>query len=86
MKNYLSFLKDLDPQFRKNAVLVFGAYFFALFSYPFTRSVAQSVFYDYYTAQDYSLATFYSVIALVVAIFASNSLQKKMGAPNFTLS
>lgn len=81
MKNYFSFIKGLDPQFKKNAGLVFGAYFFALFSYPFTRSVAQSVFYDYYTAQDYSLATFFSVLALIVAIFMSNALQRKMGAP-----
>src|SRR5690554_2538239 len=80
MKNYLRFIRELEPEFKRNAALIFLAYFFTLFSYPFTRSVSQSLFYDYYTAQDYSLATFFSVITLIVAIFMANSIQEKLGA------
>lgn len=73
-------MRELDPEFKRNSLFVFLAYFCSLFSYPFIRSVAQSVFYDHYTAQDYSLATFFSVIGLIVAIFFSNNLQEKIGA------
>ena len=80
MKNYIQFVRELDPEFKKNSTLVFLSYFFVLFSYPFTRSVSQSLFYDHYTAKDYSLATFFSVLALSVAIFISNRIQENIGA------
>lgn len=80
MKNYLQFVRELDPEFKKNSVFIFLSYFFTLFSYPFTRSVSQSIFYDHYTAQDYSLATFFSVLALTAAIFLCNRVQERIGA------
>lgn len=80
MRSYFQFLKELDSGFKKNAVLVFLSYFFTLFSYPFTRSVSQSLFYDHYTAQDYSLATFFSVLTLIAAIYLCNKVQELLGA------
>ncbi|MEX0799515.1 MAG: MFS transporter [Bacteriovoracaceae bacterium] len=80
MRKYLEFLKELDPAFKKNALFIFLSYFLVLFSYPPARSVAQSLFYEHHTAQDYSFATFISVLALVGAIFISNKIQEKIGA------
>lgn len=80
MKTYLTFLKELEPEFKRNTLFISIAFFFALFSYPFTRSVTQSLFYDFYTAQDYSLATFFSVLALIIVIYFSNKFQEMIGA------
>ncbi|MBG59573.1 MAG: hypothetical protein CME67_06505 [Halobacteriovoraceae bacterium] len=85
MTSYIQFIKNLDPAFKKNAVLVFLGYFLVLLSYPSVRSVSQSLFYEHYTAQDYSMATFFSVLALIVAIFVSNKIQEKIGAQKLFL-
>tara|TARA_Y100000780_G_C13695763_1_gene421805 strand:+ start:2984 stop:4225 length:1242 start_codon:yes stop_codon:yes gene_type:complete len=85
MTSYIQFIKNLDPAFKKNAVLVFLGYFFVLLSYPSVRSVSQSLFYEHYTAQDYSMATFFSVLALIIAIFVSNKIQEKIGAQKLFL-
>ena len=53
--------------------------FFALFSYPFVRSSVAALFYEHYTSDDYSYATFFSVVTLMVFISISNFLQNKIG-------
>lgn len=85
MTSYIQFIKNLDSAFKKNAVLVFLGYFLVLLSYPSVRSVSQSLFYEHYSAQDYSMATFFSVLALIVAIFVSNKVQEKIGAQKLFL-
>lgn len=79
MKNYLEFLNSLTPEIKRNGFFIFLTYFFALFSYPLARSSTGAIFYDSYTSNEYSFATFISVVALIFIISVSNKLQKKIG-------
>lgn len=79
MKNYISFLKSLDKEVKRNGFFIFLTYFFALFSYPLVRSSIGALFYESYSANDYSFATFVSVVVLVFVISISNKVQKRIG-------
>lgn len=79
MKNFNTFIKELDPSFKKNAFYIFLTYFFILFSYPMVRSSVGAIFYEYYSSQNYSLATFNSILALIFIIHISNKAQEKIG-------
>lgn len=79
MKNYLSFLQSLDSDIKRNGFFIFLTYFFALFSYPLARSSTGAMFYETYSANDYSFATFISVVVLIVVISISNKIQKRIG-------
>ena len=79
MKGYIQFFKDLPEEVKKTSVYIFLTYFFVLFSYPFVRSASSAIFYDVYTSNEYSFATFISVIALMVLIGFSNKFQNKLG-------
>lgn len=79
MKNYISFLQTLDKDVKRNGFFIFLTYFFALFSYPLARSSTGALFYETYSANDYSFATFVSVVVLVLVISISNRVQRKIG-------
>jgi ATP:ADP antiporter, AAA family len=79
MKNTIHFLKTLDPTVKKNTYYIFISYFLALLSYPFARSSTQTFFYEHYTADNYAMATFYSVVILMAVLFLTNHLQAKWG-------
>lgn len=79
MKNFREFYRSLDPEFKKISVYIFITYFFVLFSYPLVRSVSGAIFFEGYTAEDYSDASFVGVIALMLIIFLNNKLQNKIG-------
>jgi AAA family ATP:ADP antiporter len=79
MKNFANFISELDPKFKKNAFYIFLTYFFILFSYPMVRSSIGAIFYEHYTSQNYSLATFNSILALIFIIHLSNKAQEKIG-------
>lgn len=72
----LKFFRELDPDFRKNALYVFLCYFFLLLSYPSIRSVAQSLFYEHYDVADYSYANFLAVLVLSLLIALMNLARK----------
>ena len=79
MQNYLNFIKELSPDFRRNGFYIFLTYFFALFSYPLARSSTGAIFYESYSSNEYSFATFISVVILIIVIFLSNKVQKRIG-------
>lgn len=79
MKNYIEFIQGLSPQVKRNGFFIFLTYFFALFSYPLARSSIGAIFYESYTANDYSFATFVSVVMLIFVVSFSNKIQKKIG-------
>ncbi len=79
MKNYFDFVKDLPKDFKKNGLFIFLTYFFAIFSYPFVRASTGAIFYESYSSNDYSFATFISIIALILIIFVSSKIQAKIG-------
>jgi len=79
MRSFFSFVKDLDPSFKRNATYIFLTYFFILFSYPIVRSSVGAIFYEHYTSSDYSFATFNSILALIFIINFSNQAQEKLG-------
>ena len=79
MKNYLEFVNGLTPEVKKNGFYIFLTYFFALFSYPLARSSTGAIFYESYSANDYSYATFISVVVLIFVISISNKIQKRIG-------
>lgn len=54
-------------------------YLFSLVSYPLLRSSSSALFYEHYTANEYSLATFIGVIFLMGLIGLSNKLQMTLG-------
>ena len=82
MKNYLKFVQTLDKDVKRNGFFIFLTYFFALFSYPLARSSTGAMFYETYTANNYSFATFVSVVVLIFVISISNKIQKKIGIHN----
>mgnify|MGYP000013898418 CR=1 FL=1 len=63
----------------KNSLAIFSTYFLVLFSYPMVRSSIGAVFYDYYTSKDYPFATFVAILALIIIIQVSNSIQELIG-------
>ena len=70
----------MDTQHTKRVTaLIALTYFFILLSYPLVRSSSSALFYEYYTADDYSFATFIGVIVLMVFIGVSNFLQNRIG-------
>ena len=79
MKNYFQFISSLNSDKKKYSFYIFLTYFFALFSYPLTRSSTGAMFYESYTSANYSFATFLSVIILMVVVSFSNRVQKKVG-------
>jgi AAA family ATP:ADP antiporter len=79
MKNFFQFYNELDKETKRTSFFVFLTYFFVLFSYPLVRSATGAMFYDVYTSDQYSMATFIGVIALMVIIGINNKLQAKIG-------
>lgn len=79
MKNPFASLGTLAPEVKKNAVVLFLAYFFILFTYPFTRSATQSIFLESYTASDMPFTWFLSIVTLSATIYLSNIIQVKIG-------
>ena len=79
MKNFLQFYNELDSDLKKTNIFLFLTYFFVLFSYPLVRSATGAIFYDVYTSEQYSLATFIGVIGLMLMIGINNKLQSKYG-------
>ncbi len=72
------FLKNIDSETRKNTFFILLTYFLVLFSYPLVRSSTGTLFYEFYTASDYSLASFIGVAYLILMIFINNKLQSLM--------
>lgn len=79
MKSYIQFYKELPHDVRKISKYIFLTYFFVLFSYPLVRSASSAIFYEAYTSNEYSFATFVSVLALMVMIGVNNKFQAKLG-------
>lgn len=79
MPSYLDFFKRIPALKKQNLIFIFITYFFALFSYPLMRSATGAYFYEFYSAQEYPLATFFSIVFLVGAIYLCNRLQKLVG-------
>ncbi len=79
MKNFIQFYKELDPSLKRINIFIFLTYFFVLFSYPLVRSATGAIFYDVYTSEQYSFATFIGVIVLMAMITLNNKLQAKFG-------
>ena len=79
MKNPFASISSLAPEVKKNVFILSLAYFFILFTYPFTRSATQSIFLESYTAQDMPFTWFLSIITLTCAIYISNWIQGKIG-------
>ena len=86
MKSYLNFLKSLEDFKVKTLVYIFFTYFLVLFSYPLLRSAVGAYFYDFYTANEYSLATFLAIVFLIVCIYLSNRFQKSIGIHKLYIS
>lgn len=79
MKNFIQFYKDLNSEFKKICAVIIASYFLILFSYPLARSAASALFYEAYTAKEYSMATFIGIIALMIMIYVNNKLLSKIG-------
>ena len=79
MKKYFEFLFELDSETKKNTFLIFTTYFLVLFSYPLVRSSTGTLFYEVYSAGEYSLASFIGVAVLMVLIMINNKLQPMLG-------
>lgn len=79
MKKYFQFLLELDPETKRNTFLILITYFLVLFSYPLVRSSTGTLFYEAYTASEYSLASFIGVVILMLLITINNKLQPIIG-------
>lgn len=79
MRNLLSVHKTLTEHDKKISYFIILTYFLILFSYPLVRSTTGALFYEAYSASEYSLASFIGVIALMGMIFINNKLQAKLG-------
>jgi AAA family ATP:ADP antiporter len=79
MKNYFEFIKELPEDFKRNGLFIFLTYFFAIFSYPFVRASTGAIFYESYSSNEYSFATFIAISVLILIIFLSDKLQAKIG-------
>ena len=79
MNNYFDFIKELPKDFKRNGFFIFLTYFFAIFSYPFVRSSTGAIFYESYSSNEYSFATFIAIAFLIIIIFISNKVQEKIG-------
>jgi AAA family ATP:ADP antiporter len=79
MKNYFDFVKELPKDFKRNGLFIFLTYFFAIFSYPFVRASTGAIFYESYSSNEYSFATFIAISALIFIILISDKLQAKIG-------
>jgi AAA family ATP:ADP antiporter len=71
--------KNLSPEFKKNTLLVFLAYFFLLFSYPLIRSATGSLFLEFYKAKNMPLSWLIAIITLSGTILLCNKIQFKKG-------
>lgn len=67
-------------------ILISLTYFFILMSYPLVRSATGAIFYEYYTSESYSFATFLAIIALMILIGISNAVQNKIGVQRLYLA
>ncbi len=79
MKNFLEFYNDLSSDLKHTTLFIFLSYFCVLFSYPLVRSATSAMFYDVYTSQEYSMASFIGVVVLMVLISINNKWQSKIG-------
>lgn len=79
MRNLLNAYSLLSSEIKKTTFFLFITYFFVIFSYPLVRSATGSLFYEAYTDQEYSLASFIGVMALMLIIFINNKFQQKLG-------
>jgi AAA family ATP:ADP antiporter len=79
MKSYLQFYQELPNDVKKISKYIFLTYFFVLFSYPLVRSASSAIFYEAYSSNEYSFATFVSVVALMIMIGINNKFQNKYG-------
>ena len=79
MNNYINFIKELPRDFKVNGLFIFLTYFFAIFSYPFVRASTGAIFYESYSSNDYSFATFIAISFLILIIYLSDKLQAKIG-------
>ena len=75
MKNYFKFLFELDQETKRNTFLILFTYFLVLFSYPLVRSSTGTLFYEAYSASEYSMASFIGVVVLMALITINNKLQ-----------
>lgn len=74
-----------QPNVKRVTALICLTYFFILLSYPLVRSSSSAFFYEYYTAGDYSFATFIGVMVLMAFIAGSNFLQNIVGVQKLYL-
>lgn len=79
MKNYFKFLFELDQETKRNTFLILFTYFLVLFSYPLVRSSTGTLFYEAYSASEYSMASFIGVVVLMALITINNKLQPILG-------
>ena len=79
MKNFLEFYSDLSTDIKHTTLFIALSYFCVLFSYPLVRSATSAMFYDVYTSQEYSMASFIGVVVLMVLIGINNKWQSKIG-------
>lgn len=79
MRSFLQFVSELTPEFKKNSLYIFLTYFFALFSYPLLRASTSAYFYEAYTSNEYSIATFVGIVGLMIVIGINNKFQPKFG-------
>jgi AAA family ATP:ADP antiporter len=79
MKSYFGFINDLPRDFKRNGLFIFLTYFFAIFSYPFVRASTGAIFYESYSSNEYSFATFIAISFLILIIFLSDKLQSRIG-------
>jgi AAA family ATP:ADP antiporter len=86
MKSYLQFYKELPSDVKKISKYIFLTYFFVLFSYPLVRSASSAIFYEVYSSNDYSFATFVSVVALMIMIGINNKFQSRFGVHKLYLA
>ncbi|MBT4790166.1 MAG: MFS transporter [Halobacteriovoraceae bacterium] len=86
MKSFFQCLEGFDARLKKTSFFILLTYFLALFSYPLVRSATGAIFYDVYTANDYSFASFIGVLVLMVMISINNYLQSKIGVHKLYLT
>ena len=79
MKDYFKFLFELEPETKRNTFIILSTYFLVLFSYPLVRSSTGNLFYEVYSASEYSMASFIVVAVLMVLITINNKLHPMIG-------
>lgn len=79
MKNFIEFYNDLSADIKHTTLYICLSYFCVLFSYPLVRSATSAMFYDVYTSQQYSMASFIGVVVLMILIGINNKWQPKVG-------